>query len=121
MSKISVLGLGAMGSRMAAHLVKAGHDVTVWNRAADTTKPLIAAGATQAQTPREAAAGAAFVVGMVRDDEARAWCGLMRTTAPSAAWLRGCRHRKLEPYPGMGPRTGPRWAKAKKKRKPSAK
>jgi len=59
-----------MGSRMAAHLVKAGHDVTVWNRTADATKPLIAAGATQAQTPREAAAGAAFVVAMVRADEA---------------------------------------------------
>jgi 3-hydroxyisobutyrate dehydrogenase len=70
MSKISVLGLGAMGSRMAAHLVKAGHDVTVWNRTADATKPLIAAGATQAQTPGEAAACAAFVVAMVRDDEA---------------------------------------------------
>ena len=75
MSKISVLGLGAMGARMAAHLIKAGHDVTVWNRTADATKPLVAAGATQAQTPREAAAGAAFVVAMVRDDDAsrRVW------------------------------------------------
>ena len=75
MSKISVLGLGAMGARMAAHLIKAGHDVTVWNRTADATRPLVAAGATQAQTPREAAAGAAFVVTMVRDDDAsrRVW------------------------------------------------
>jgi 3-hydroxyisobutyrate dehydrogenase len=39
MSKISVLGLGAMGSHMAAHLIKAGHDVIVWNRTADATKP----------------------------------------------------------------------------------
>lgn len=39
MSKISVLGLGALGARMAAHLIKAGHDVTVWNRTADATKP----------------------------------------------------------------------------------
>jgi 3-hydroxyisobutyrate dehydrogenase len=75
MSKISVLGLGAMGARMAVHLMKAGHDVTVWNRTADATKPLVAAGATQAQTPSEAAAGAAFVVAMVRDDDAsrRIW------------------------------------------------
>jgi 3-hydroxyisobutyrate dehydrogenase len=75
MSKISVLGLGAMGSRMAARLIKAGHDVTVWNRTADATKPLVAAGATRAQTPREAVAGAAFVVAMVRDDDAsrRVW------------------------------------------------
>jgi len=70
MSKISVLGLGAMGARMAAHLIKAGHDVTVWNRTADSAKALLAAGATQAQTPREAASGAAFVVAMVRDDDA---------------------------------------------------
>jgi 3-hydroxyisobutyrate dehydrogenase len=75
MSKISVLGLGAMGSRMAARLIKAGHDVTVWNRTADATKPLVAAGAAQAPTPREAVAGAAFVVAMVRDDDAsrRVW------------------------------------------------
>jgi 3-hydroxyisobutyrate dehydrogenase len=32
MSKIAFLGLGAMGSRMAPHLIKVGHDVTVWNR-----------------------------------------------------------------------------------------
>jgi 3-hydroxyisobutyrate dehydrogenase-like beta-hydroxyacid dehydrogenase len=70
MSRISFLGLGAMGSRMAARLIKAGHDVTVWNRTEDATKPLVAAGAKQAYTPREAAAGAAFVVSMVRDDEA---------------------------------------------------
>ena len=64
-----------MGARMAARLIKAGHDVTVWNRTADATKPLVAAGATQAQTPRQAAAGAAFVVTMVRDDDAsrRVW------------------------------------------------
>jgi 3-hydroxyisobutyrate dehydrogenase len=75
MSKISVLGLGAMGTRMAAHLIKAGNDVTVWSRTADATKPLVAAGATQAQTPREAASAAAFVVAMVRDDDAsrRVW------------------------------------------------
>lgn len=32
MSNIAFLGLGAMGSRMAARLLKAGHQVTVWNR-----------------------------------------------------------------------------------------
>lgn len=32
MSNITVLGLGAMGSRMAARLIAAGHKVTVWNR-----------------------------------------------------------------------------------------
>ena len=32
MSKVAFLGLGAMGSRMAANLLNAGHDLTVWNR-----------------------------------------------------------------------------------------
>lgn len=38
MAKISVLGLGAMGSRMAANLIKAGHHVTVWNRTAQAAR-----------------------------------------------------------------------------------
>jgi 3-hydroxyisobutyrate dehydrogenase len=67
---IAVLGLGAMGSRMAANLLKAGHKVTVWNRTPSAAAALVAAGAKQAQTPREAVADASFVIAMVRDDEA---------------------------------------------------
>jgi 3-hydroxyisobutyrate dehydrogenase len=71
MSKnISLLGLGAMGSRMAANLLKADHALTVWNRTPEAAAPLVALGAKQAQTPREAAAGADFVFAMVRDDQA---------------------------------------------------
>jgi 3-hydroxyisobutyrate dehydrogenase len=70
MSKISVLGLGAMGSRMAANLLKAGHAVTVWNRTPGAAAALVAAGARRAATPKEAAAGADFVMAMVRDNEA---------------------------------------------------
>src|ERR1700761_3541667 len=70
MTKIAVLGLGAMGSRMAANLLKAGHQVTVWNRTPDVAAALVAAGAKQVLTPREAAMGADFVIAMVRDDEA---------------------------------------------------
>ncbi len=72
MSHIAVLGLGAMGRRMAANLLKAGHRVVVWNRTANAAEPLIAQGATQAATPRDAAAGADFVLAMVRDDAASA-------------------------------------------------
>ncbi|EJW09785.1 putative 3-hydroxyisobutyrate dehydrogenase [Rhodovulum sp. PH10] len=67
---IAFLGLGAMGSRMASNLLKAGHRVTVWNRTPAAAAPLVAAGATPAKSPREAAANAAFVLSMVRDDEA---------------------------------------------------
>jgi len=70
MTRVAVLGLGAMGSRMAANLLKAGFGVTVWNRTSDAAESLVAAGARQAKTPKEAAFGAAFVMAMVRDDEA---------------------------------------------------
>lgn len=70
MSNISVLGLGAMGSRMAANLMKAGHAVTVWNRRPDKAAQLVASGARLATTPRAAASGADVVIAMVRDDEA---------------------------------------------------
>jgi 3-hydroxyisobutyrate dehydrogenase len=67
---IAFLGLGAMGSRMATNLLKAGHDVTVWNRSTDRTEPLVKAGASVATNPADAVRNAAFVIAMVRDDEA---------------------------------------------------
>nr|WP_320133625.1 NAD(P)-dependent oxidoreductase [uncultured Holophaga sp.] len=73
MADIAFLGLGAMGSRMAVNLLKAGHVVTVWNRSPAATAPLAEAGAKVAASPREAAAGADFVIAMVRDDEASRW------------------------------------------------
>jgi len=68
--RIAFLGLGAMGSRMAARLLAAGCPVTVWNRSPAATAPLAAAGAKLAQTPREAAEGAEIALAMLRDDGA---------------------------------------------------
>jgi 3-hydroxyisobutyrate dehydrogenase len=70
MSKISFLGLGAMGSRMASNLLKAGHSVTVWNRTPYTATALVSAGATLVATPKEAATSADFVIAMLRDNDA---------------------------------------------------
>ncbi|BAC91700.1 NAD(P)-dependent oxidoreductase [Gloeobacter violaceus] len=70
MSKAAVLGMGAMGSRMAAALLKAGHQVTVWNRNSQKTAPLAEMGAKAAQTPRAAVEEVDFAVCMVRDDAA---------------------------------------------------
>jgi 3-hydroxyisobutyrate dehydrogenase len=70
MTRITFLGLGAMGSRMAARLVAAGHAVTVWNRSPQAAEALRAQGATVATTPREAAEGAEIVISMVFDDGA---------------------------------------------------
>ncbi|MFN2590474.1 MAG: NAD(P)-dependent oxidoreductase [Actinomycetota bacterium] len=68
--KIGFCGLGLMGAPMAARLVEAGHDVTVWNRTAAKTEPLVRRGATQAETPAGAASGAALVITMVADESA---------------------------------------------------
>ncbi|PZD75216.1 2-hydroxy-3-oxopropionate reductase [Acaryochloris thomasi RCC1774] len=70
MKTIAVLGLGAMGSRIAQNLLKAGHQVVVYNRTAEKVQPLLNLGAVSASTPREAAGQSDVVISMVRDDEA---------------------------------------------------
>jgi len=64
---IGFLGLGIMGLSMAKRLVEAGHRVTVYNRTASKAAPLVALGATQAATPREAARGNEIVISIVTD------------------------------------------------------
>lgn len=69
--KITVLGLGAMGSRMAANLLKAGYTVTVWNRSSvAAAKALAAKGAIVATTPKLAVKEADVVISMVTDIDA---------------------------------------------------
>ena len=74
---IAFLGLGAMGARMAPHLLDAGHDLTVWNRSPGPAEDLELLGAVVAHTPREAAHRADVVIVMVTDDEASrvVWTG----------------------------------------------
>ena len=72
MSSVAVLGLGAMGSRVAHRLVETGHDVVVWNRSPEKAHDLVAAGATGAETPAEAARQAQTVITMVADPPALA-------------------------------------------------
>lgn len=64
--KLAFLGLGIMGGPMAANLVKAGHEVTVWNR----TPGKITARARLAATPAEAARGSEVVWICVADTAA---------------------------------------------------
>jgi 3-hydroxyisobutyrate dehydrogenase len=54
--KIGYAGIGIMGRGMAANLVRAGHDVTVWNRTSSRTSDLEAAGAAVVGSPAELAA-----------------------------------------------------------------
>ncbi len=66
--RIGFLGLGIMGSRMAANVVRAGHEVTVWNRTGSRAEEFCAEHrAERAATPAEAAAGAEIVVSVVVD------------------------------------------------------
>lgn len=68
--RIGFIGLGHMGAAIAANLVKAKHEVAVWNRSADKAKPLLEAGATLAKSPKDAAAGKDVVLTMLADDSA---------------------------------------------------
>jgi 3-hydroxyisobutyrate dehydrogenase-like beta-hydroxyacid dehydrogenase len=64
--RVAFLGLGIMGRAMAGNLVKAGNEVTVWNR----TPGKEVEGAKTAQTPSEAAQGAEIVWMCVADTDA---------------------------------------------------
>jgi 3-hydroxyisobutyrate dehydrogenase/2-hydroxy-3-oxopropionate reductase len=105
MTDVAVLGMGAMGSRIARRLLDADHRVAVWNRTPGRAEPLIEAGATSVATPAEAARANEVVIAMLTDDAAlrhvtegpdgvaagaseRTTVIQMSTVAPSAiAWL----------------------------------
>jgi 3-hydroxyisobutyrate dehydrogenase len=65
---VGFIGLGIMGSRMAACLARAGHEVAVYNRTAEKARAWVEEhGGRIAATPRDAADGAAAVITMVVD------------------------------------------------------
>jgi 3-hydroxyisobutyrate dehydrogenase-like beta-hydroxyacid dehydrogenase len=66
---IGFIGLGNMGSGMAANLLKAGHRVTAYNRSRDKVDALAERGARPAPTVAEACGGE-VVVSMLADDDA---------------------------------------------------
>lgn len=68
--RVAILGLGIMGSGMAARVLQDGFPLTVYNRTAARAEPLVIRGARLATSPREAAAGADVVLAMVADDVA---------------------------------------------------
>jgi 3-hydroxyisobutyrate dehydrogenase len=68
--QIGVAGIGAMGAAVAARLMEVGHQVTVWNRNADKTKPLTAAGAKVAASPAALASACEAVITLLTDGTA---------------------------------------------------
>jgi len=67
--KLGFIGLGRMGAAMAANLVKAGHDVTVFNRTPGRSGALIELGAHEAANVAGVCDGEA-VITMLADDDA---------------------------------------------------
>src|SRR5882672_6854844 len=67
--KTGFIGLGRMGAAKAANLVKAGHEVTVFNRSPEKLRPLVDLGARKAGTVADACRGD-LVVTMLADDGA---------------------------------------------------
>ena len=67
MTNIAFIGLGIMGSPMAVHLAKAGHQVVGYNRTPDKTVPLVEAGGRAAESIGDAVRGAEVVCVMVPD------------------------------------------------------
>jgi 3-hydroxyisobutyrate dehydrogenase len=63
--RVGFIGLGIMGAPMAANLLKAGFEVTVWNRSPSRSRPLIDAGATGAGSPAAVAAASEVALSCV--------------------------------------------------------
>src|SRR5258705_1308546 len=67
--KIGFIGLGHMGSGMAHNLLKAGHDLTVYNRTPGKAQALVSKGARAATDVADACRGD-VVITMLADDSA---------------------------------------------------
>lgn len=65
MATVAFIGLGNMGGPMAINLIKAGHSVTVFDLVPSQVAKLVEAGASQADSAKDAANGAEFVISML--------------------------------------------------------
>ena len=65
MGRVAVLGTGIMGGPMARNLLRAGHEVTVWNRTVQKAEALVDEGARVASTPADAVRDAEIVLTML--------------------------------------------------------
>jgi len=89
--QVGFVGLGRMGSGMAANLLAAGHPLSVYNRSQAKAEPLLRKGARLAKAPGEAARGE-VVITMLADDDAVEQvvlgpAGILETLAPGAIHL----------------------------------
>lgn len=87
--RVTVLGTGIMGVGMTHALLRAGHQVAVWNRTTERARPLADDGATVAETVDEAVAGADAVITILYDaDAVRSVADpILAAMRPDAVWL----------------------------------
>src|SRR5690348_477269 len=86
---VGFIGTGIMGEPMALNLVKAGYQVSVYNRTHEKTQSLAQAGARVTSTPSEAAQNADYVMSIVSDSAASEEVilgkeGVLQTLKPGA-------------------------------------
>jgi 3-hydroxyisobutyrate dehydrogenase-like beta-hydroxyacid dehydrogenase len=75
--KVGFIGLGIMGSRMAANLQKRGHELVVYNRSREKADQLIANGAVWAPTPADVAKQVGVIITMLSKPDAVAETALL--------------------------------------------
>lgn len=90
--EIGFIGLGIMGSRMAANLQRAGHHLTVYNRTADKAAALVAQGAELASSPYALAQKCELVFTMLStpeaiEDVALGNQGLLKALPANSLWV----------------------------------
>lgn len=111
--RVGFLGLGRMGTAMARNLLKAGFQVTVYNRTPSRMRPLVEEGATEAGSPRQAATGADAVLTCLMDDRSvleatNGESGLLAGLSPGAIHAGattvspGCARRLAELHGAVG-------------------
>lgn len=86
---VAVLGTGLMGSGMARSLLRAGHEVRVWNRTHDKAAPLADDGATVADSPGDAVKDADAALTMLFDTDAVAttMADALPACGPETVWV----------------------------------
>src|SRR5437588_1405315 len=90
--KIGFIGLGIMGSRMAANLQKHGHSLVVFNRTREKAEPLIAEGARWAESPAALVLQAEAIFTMLAhpdavEEAALGKDGFLRYAEPGQVWI----------------------------------
>jgi 3-hydroxyisobutyrate dehydrogenase len=68
--RIGIAGLGRMGTAIAERLMEVGHELNVWNRSPDKTKPLAEAGASAVATPADLAGRVETIITILTDAKA---------------------------------------------------